>query len=100
MTMAMMVTSSPEDISNLTTTIKLIKLIQNMLGDHATYIEYGDSKINDTEIQHISDYFNGMYHHYDSLLHPHSLEFLTTLLKNAAGGAGIGTKDGGNILSF
>lgn len=62
MTMAMMVTSSPEDISNLTTTIKLIKLIQNMLGDHATYIEYGDSKINDTEIQHISDYFNGMYH--------------------------------------
>lgn len=61
MTMAMMVTSSPEDISNLTTTIKLIKLIQNMLGDHATYIEYGDSKINDTEIQHVSDYFNGMY---------------------------------------
>jgi hypothetical protein len=61
MTMAMMVTSSPEDISNLTTTIKLIKLIQNMLGDHTTYIEYGDLRINDTEIQHISDYFNGMY---------------------------------------
>lgn len=60
--MAMMITSSPEDISNLTTTIKLIRLIQNMLGDHATYIEYGDSKINNTEIEHISNYFTGIYY--------------------------------------
>lgn len=62
MTMAMMITSSHEDLSNLTTTIKLIKLVENMLGDNATYVEYGDTKISKSEIEHISDYFAGMHH--------------------------------------
>jgi hypothetical protein len=62
MTMAMMITSSPEDLSNLNTTIKLIKLIQNMLGDNATYVEYGDTKISKPEIEHISGYFTGMHY--------------------------------------
>jgi hypothetical protein len=62
MTMAMMITSSPEDLSNLTTTIKLIKLVENMLGTNATFVEYGDAKISKPEIEHISDYFAGMHH--------------------------------------
>jgi hypothetical protein len=62
MTMAMMITSSPEDLSNLTTTIKLIKLVENMLGDNATFVEYGDAKISKPEIEHISGYFAGMHH--------------------------------------
>ena len=62
MTMAMMITSSPEDLSNLTTTIRLIKLVENMLGDNATYVEYGDQKISKPEIEHISGYFTGMHY--------------------------------------
>ncbi|MEY4332680.1 MAG: hypothetical protein RLZZ196_1418 [Bacteroidota bacterium] len=62
MTMAMMITSSPEDLSNISTTIKLIKLVENMLGDHANYVEYGDTKITKNEIEHISDYFSGMHY--------------------------------------
>jgi len=62
MTMAMMITSSPEDLSNLTTTIKIIKLVENMLGEHATYVEYGDAKISKPEIEHISGYFAGMHY--------------------------------------
>ena len=62
MTMAMMITSSPEDLSNLTTTINIINFVYNMLNESQDYIESNNTKVYRSEIENIADYFTGMHY--------------------------------------
>lgn len=60
MTMATMITSSPEDLNNLSNTIRIIKFVDSMIADGA-HIQYEDVKISKEEIEHTLDYYSCIY---------------------------------------